>query len=105
METNETKELKEFFLMEIEGTATWRYSLMERFPHDKHNLVAAERLTALHDYLKSLPAIHPIFTSYYKVMSSEIEVEVVNHEIRCYGYQNSEEPEEFINRILKNIQS
>lgn len=103
METE--NESKEFFLVAVECTASWRASLIERYPEDKHNLVASERLMKLHDYLKSLPAIHPIFTSYYKVMSSEIEVEVVNHEIRCYGYQNPEEPEEFVARILKNVQS
>jgi hypothetical protein len=99
------KEGKEQLLMKVESAAIWRASLKERFPDDSHNLTASEYLSKLQEYLETLPEDHLIFYWYWKLMSTETEIEKVNDEVRSYGYQNPEKPEKFIDRILIGLQS
>ncbi len=99
------KDSKEQLLMTVEGTATWRASLLERFPNDAHNVTASKHLRELHEYLETLPENHMIFYWYGKLMSDENEIIKVNEEIRSFGYQKSEEPKDFVERILVGLQS
>lgn len=97
------KEEKEMLLMEIESTALWRTSLTERFPDDKHNLEAASDLLRLYDYVSTMNDVDLMF-SLGVLGWDERSSEILNNELRVYGYQNtSEAPAEFITRIRKEL--
>lgn len=95
-------EQKEQLLMNIEGTAEWRRTKAQEYPQsEKINLEASNELDKLAAWVEKLPESHPIFEAYWNI-TDETEMEIFNNEVRSYGYQNqSETPEEFINRIIQ----
>lgn len=99
-------EQKEQLLMNIEGTAHWRRTKAQEYPQSEEiNLYAAGELDKLAAWVEKLPESHPVFKTYWNI-TGETEIETFNNELRSYGYQNqSETPEEFIDRIVKDADS
>jgi len=96
-----TRELKELLLLHIEGSTTWRLEKAEQYPNDaKRNIEAAHALQELYEYISSFPFDHP-FILYYGYLNKHDELERWHTEIRKYGFQNKETPQEFIDRFLK----
>jgi len=99
METN--NESKEFLLIKIEETAIWRAQKAEQYPQDREiNLHANSQLMELYSYIEKLPDNHQIFYWYLGSFEEKIK-ELIENELRRFGYQNkNESPANFVDRLV-----
>jgi hypothetical protein len=97
-------EAKELLLMEIEGSSSWRAAMASKYPDQEEiNLMASESLMRLYNYIDNLPDDNPLFEWYWHWMKDESSNEILNSEIRSYGYQNiTENPQEFLARLMSD---
>ena len=95
-------ESKELFLMEIEGTSTWRTSVFERFPNDKmHNLEASAQLMQLYDSVETLPKEDILFNL---IGNPDISVIVqINIRLKFYRCQDRSKPHDFFNSLRRML--
>ena len=96
----DNKEAKELFLNDIEGTADFRATKADQYD-DLKNLVARDNLNSLYKYVEKIPESDLLFRL-YKIPNEHI-AEIISSHLKSYGYQETESPKEFIERLKKEL--
>ena len=99
------RELKDFLVVQIEGTSVWRGGKAGEYPEDTRNERASAELAALAKHVKALPANHRLFQVIFEAVEDDDAdgaclVEEENDLIRRYGFHGPGDVDSFVEELI-----
>lgn len=98
----------EQLILGIEGAAYFRHNKSVEYPDDERNIISAEALDKLAEYVKEIDDNHPVLQAFALWSEADPDnsiscIEHVSNELSRFCFNGEEENEPFLQRLASKI--